>query len=71
MLWWTNYLRPVIKRDNFSLQEKHTILELHNLLGNMAFFASKPLTPLSLAHDHYIILSFQIKKTKTHDHFGF
>ncbi|CAI0386127.1 unnamed protein product [Linum tenue] len=33
-LRWTNYLRPDIKRGNFSLQEEHTILELHNLLGN-------------------------------------
>ncbi|CAI0386129.1 unnamed protein product [Linum tenue] len=36
-LRWTNYLRPDIKRGNFSLQEEHTILELHNLLGNRSF----------------------------------
>ncbi|KAL5554117.1 hypothetical protein UlMin_041518 [Ulmus minor] len=31
---WTNYLRPDIKRGKFSLQEEHTIILLHALLGN-------------------------------------
>ncbi|CAA3021124.1 transcription factor MYB106-like [Olea europaea var. sylvestris] len=31
---WTNYLRPDIKRGNFSLQEDQTIIQLHALLGN-------------------------------------
>ncbi|KAL5554118.1 hypothetical protein UlMin_041519 [Ulmus minor] len=33
-LRWTNYLRPDIKRGNFSLQEEQTIILLHALLGN-------------------------------------
>ncbi|XP_015883445.1 transcription factor MYB106-like [Ziziphus jujuba] len=33
-LRWTNYLRPDIKRGNFSLQEDQTIIQLHALLGN-------------------------------------
>ncbi|KAI8527390.1 hypothetical protein RHMOL_Rhmol12G0071300 [Rhododendron molle] len=33
-LRWTNYLRPDIKRGNFSLQEEQTIVQLHALLGN-------------------------------------
>ncbi|XP_028761992.1 transcription factor MYB106-like [Neltuma alba] len=33
-LRWINYLRPDIKRGNFSLQEDQTIIRLHALLGN-------------------------------------
>ncbi|KAH7836994.1 hypothetical protein Vadar_008306 [Vaccinium darrowii] len=33
-LRWTNYLRPDIKRGNFSREEEETILELHEKLGN-------------------------------------
>ncbi|XP_028761993.1 transcription factor MYB16-like [Neltuma alba] len=33
-LRWTNYLRPDIKRGNFSLREDQTIIQLHALLGN-------------------------------------
>ncbi|WCJ37655.1 myb domain protein 14 [Euphorbia peplus] len=33
-LRWLNYLRPNIKRGNFTLQEDHTILTLHHSLGN-------------------------------------
>ncbi|CAL9196839.1 unnamed protein product [Musa hybrid cultivar] len=33
-LRWTNYLRPDIKRGEFSLQEEQTIIQLHALLGN-------------------------------------
>ncbi|KAM5557968.1 transcription factor MYB53 [Rosa sericea] len=33
-LRWTNYLRPDIKRGNFSHQEEQTIINLHELLGN-------------------------------------
>ncbi|XP_057843853.2 transcription factor MYB16-like [Cryptomeria japonica] len=33
-LRWTNYLRPDIKRGNFSWEEDQTIVELHALLGN-------------------------------------
>ncbi|XP_050142935.1 transcription factor MYB4-like [Malus sylvestris] len=33
-LRWFNYLRPDIKRGNFSREEEETILNLHKLLGN-------------------------------------
>ncbi|XP_052186872.1 transcription factor MYB4-like [Diospyros lotus] len=33
-LRWTNYLRPGIKRGNFSKEEEDTIIKLHQLLGN-------------------------------------
>nr|QHG11484.1 R2R3-MYB transcription factor 56 [Taxus chinensis] len=33
-LRWTNYLRPDIKRGNFSVQEEQSIIQLHALLGN-------------------------------------
>ncbi|XP_022726322.1 transcription factor MYB16-like [Durio zibethinus] len=33
-LRWINYLRPDIKRGNFSLQEEQTIIQLHAFLGN-------------------------------------
>eukprot|EP00261_Vitis_vinifera_P026691 XP_010660228.1 PREDICTED: myb-related protein Myb4 [Vitis vinifera] len=33
-LRWTNYLRPDIKRGNFSKEEEETIIKLHQLLGN-------------------------------------
>ncbi|XP_031489842.1 transcription factor MYB26-like [Nymphaea colorata] len=33
-LRWINYLRPDLKRGNFSLQEESLIIELHRTLGN-------------------------------------
>ncbi|KAG6664698.1 transcription factor MYB4-like [Carya illinoinensis] len=33
-LRWINYLRPDIKRGNFSTEEEETILKLHEMLGN-------------------------------------
>ncbi|XP_072960258.1 transcription factor MYB30-like [Typha angustifolia] len=33
-LRWTNYLRPDIKRGNFTREEEETIINLHELLGN-------------------------------------
>ncbi|KAJ4968660.1 hypothetical protein NE237_015361 [Protea cynaroides] len=33
-LRWTNYLRPDIKRGNFSKEEEDTIIKLHEMLGN-------------------------------------
>ncbi|GAV67808.1 Myb_DNA-binding domain-containing protein [Cephalotus follicularis] len=33
-LRWTNYLRPDIKRGNFSGEEEETIIKLHEMLGN-------------------------------------
>ncbi|XP_058074382.1 transcription factor MYB4-like [Magnolia sinica] len=31
---WMNYLKPDIKRGNYSREEEETIIELHDLLGN-------------------------------------
>ncbi|KAL3531235.1 hypothetical protein ACH5RR_010557 [Cinchona calisaya] len=33
-LRWTNYLRPDIKRGNFTQEEEDTIIQLHQALGN-------------------------------------
>ncbi|KAJ9564960.1 hypothetical protein OSB04_000926 [Centaurea solstitialis] len=33
-LRWTNYLRPDIKRGNFSREEEDTIIQLHTAMGN-------------------------------------
>ncbi|XP_047317801.1 transcription factor MYB13-like [Impatiens glandulifera] len=33
-LRWTNYLRPDIKRGNFTEEEENTIIHLHQTLGN-------------------------------------
>ncbi|XP_020093513.1 myb-related protein Myb4-like [Ananas comosus] len=33
-LRWINYLRPDIKRGNFTAEEEETIIRLHELLGN-------------------------------------
>lgn len=33
-LRWTNYLRPDIKRGDFSPDEQHIITHLHSVLGN-------------------------------------
>ncbi|XP_043710362.1 transcription factor MYB4-like isoform X2 [Telopea speciosissima] len=33
-LRWTNYLRPDIKRGNFTKDEEDTIIKLHEMLGN-------------------------------------
>lgn len=33
-LRWVNYLRPDIKRGNFSEQDDETILKWHEVLGN-------------------------------------
>ncbi|CAI9091479.1 OLC1v1026519C1 [Oldenlandia corymbosa var. corymbosa] len=33
-LRWTNYLRPDIKRGNFTREEEETIIRLHGVLGN-------------------------------------
>ncbi|KAJ4956874.1 hypothetical protein NE237_013657 [Protea cynaroides] len=33
-LRWTNYLRPDIKRGNYTKEEEDTIIKLHEMLGN-------------------------------------
>jgi len=37
-LRWINYLRPDIKRGNFTPQEEQTIINLHESLGNRFVF---------------------------------
>jgi hypothetical protein len=41
-LRWINYLRPDIKRGNFSNEEEETIIKLHQILGNRYVFLSSP-----------------------------
>jgi transcription factor MYB, plant len=33
-LRWINYLRPDLKRGNFTAEEEETIIKLHAMLGN-------------------------------------
>ncbi|KAK3217912.1 hypothetical protein Dsin_011882 [Dipteronia sinensis] len=33
-LRWINYLRPDVKRGNFTIEEENTIIQLHDTLGN-------------------------------------
>ena len=33
-LRWINYLRPDLKRGNFTVEEEETIIRLHGMLGN-------------------------------------
>jgi len=33
-LRWINYLRPDLKRGNFTVEEEETIMRLHGMLGN-------------------------------------
>ncbi|KAL6896659.1 hypothetical protein ACP4OV_007231 [Aristida adscensionis] len=37
-LRWINYLRPGIKRGNFSKEEDSTIVQLHAALGNRSLY---------------------------------
>jgi myb proto-oncogene protein len=39
-LRWMNYLRPNIKRGNFSQQEEELIITMHKKLGNRYFHTS-------------------------------
>ncbi|KAL6179476.1 hypothetical protein ACLB2K_050991 [Fragaria x ananassa] len=59
-LRWTNYLRPGIKRGNFSQKEEQTILHLHSVLGNKYNSSSN-----SLIYDHvhfYLYACFEYQK---------
>ena len=38
-LRWINYLRPDIKRGNFTREEEDAIIHLHHMLGNRCGFA--------------------------------
>ena len=58
-LRWTNYLRPDIKRGNFSVEEEESIIKLHQILGNrnvliglLHFFKAQLLIFFSLIHTH-------------------
>ncbi|KAH9328845.1 hypothetical protein KI387_000953, partial [Taxus chinensis] len=42
-LRWSNYLRPDLKRGNFTLQEEQTIVQLHQIVGNRRIFIENPL----------------------------
>ena len=33
-LRWINYLRPDLKRGNFTPEEEETLIKLHNMMGN-------------------------------------
>jgi myb proto-oncogene protein len=37
-LRWINYLRPDIKRGNFTNEEEENIIKLHEMLGNRYIF---------------------------------
>lgn len=39
-LRWINYLKPDIKRGNFTEEEEEAIINLHELLGNRFVFLS-------------------------------
>ncbi|EEF49105.1 r2r3-myb transcription factor, putative [Ricinus communis] len=43
-LRWLNYLRPNIKRGNYTKEEEDTILKLHASLGNSQIVDTKPIT---------------------------
>ncbi|WVZ74095.1 hypothetical protein U9M48_022318 [Paspalum notatum var. saurae] len=42
-LRWINYLRPDLKRGNFTADEEETIIRLHGLLGNKYAFVKPPI----------------------------
>ncbi|URD94688.1 Myb-related protein [Musa troglodytarum] len=48
-LRWTNYLRPDIKRGNFTKDEEDTIIKLHALLGNKYTMPPLPSVTWSIA----------------------
>ncbi|KAL7161159.1 hypothetical protein ACSBR2_041758 [Camellia fascicularis] len=41
-LQWINYLRPALKRGNFTEQEDEFIIKLHSLLGNKYTISLSP-----------------------------
>jgi transcription factor MYB, plant len=49
-LRWINYLRPDIKRGNFTADEEDLIIRLHQELGSRSFFVfDLPVAPLPLS----------------------
>ena len=54
-LRWTNYLRPGIRRGNFTPREEGIIVHLQSLLGNRllhTLFINPAMAPLFLVIDH-------------------
>ncbi|VAH36256.1 unnamed protein product [Triticum turgidum subsp. durum] len=41
-LRWINYLRPDLKRGNFTVEEEETLIKLHNMLGKSKIAACLP-----------------------------
>jgi len=44
-LRWINYLRPDIKRGNFSKEEEDSIIRLHDQLGNRYYYCCSSILP--------------------------
>nr|GMC60721.1 myb-related protein 308-like [Ipomoea batatas] len=53
-LRWINYLRPDLKRGNFTEEEDELIINLHSLLGNK--YVSYPLILISDLFLHFSVL---------------
>lgn len=67
-LRWTNYLRPDIKRGQFSFEEEQVIIHLHGLLGNrcspiFAYFIFISLNTHMYILKKYMILYFLFVET--------
>ena len=41
-LRWINYLRPDLKRGNFTPEEEETLIKLHNMMGNKYVHSQHP-----------------------------
>jgi hypothetical protein len=57
-LRWINYLRPDIKRGNFTADEEDLIIRLHQELGSRSFVFFSSCRPLSFAHDFFCVSKF-------------
>ncbi|XP_030957532.1 transcription repressor MYB6-like [Quercus lobata] len=69
-LRWVNYLRPDIKRGNFSEDEEDLIIKLHKLLGNSWSLIARRLpgrTDNEIKNYWNTILSKKVQGDKTHE----